>query len=217
MALRLGASLAVAARDSCPWQRDLLFADLRNKDTCAADHRIFYDQLIPQFDPDVVVLVNRTFEDPNSTTALDTPSGRIEPGTRAFLPAVRRATERSLALLHKAGRKVVLVEPIPYGPKGEGPNVCLSRATSLDQCRYIASPGPMPVERMYRDLAAHDDATWSFDMDRLVCPYLPICDPVVDGLIVKLDQGHITATYSRKVIAGDITRYLQSNGVVPTR
>ena len=217
ISLRLGATLAVAARDSCPWQRDLLFADLRNKDICRADHAIFYDQLIPKFDPDVVVLVNRTFEDPNSTTALDTAGGRVEPGTRTFLSAVRRATGRSLADIRATGRKVVLIEPIPYSPKAANPNICLSPGKSLDECRYIASPDPMPVERMYRDLEANDDSMWSLDIDRLVCPYLPICDPVVDGLIVKLDSGHITATYSRRVISGKIKRYLLDNGIVASR
>lgn len=51
-------------------------------------------------------------------------------------------------------------------------------------------------------------------MDRLVCPYLPICDPVVDGEIVKLDQGHITATYARRVVSHDIKRFLVDNAIV---
>ncbi|HEY3722534.1 MAG TPA: SGNH hydrolase domain-containing protein [Acidimicrobiia bacterium] len=214
LAQRLGATLAVGARNSCPWQEDLLFAELRHEATCGADHAVFYDHLVPTFDPDVVVLVDRTFEDPNNRTALDTPAGRIEPGDDRFAPAVRRATERSIDRLRRPGRKLVLIEPTPYGPKGPGPNACLSKATSVDECRFVASPGPMPVELAYRDIADRDDAVWSFDMDRIVCPYLPICDPVVDGTIVRLDQGHVTATYARRVMTGDIVRFLRDNGIV---
>jgi hypothetical protein len=37
---------------------------------------------------------------------------------------------------------------------------------------------------------------WSIDLDRLVCPRLPHCDPVVGNVIVKRDWSHLTGTYS---------------------
>jgi SGNH domain (fused to AT3 domains) len=213
IARRRGATLSVATRESCPWQRDLLFADLRHEDVCRRSHIDFYDRLIPDLDPDVVIAINRTFDDPNSTAALDTPRGRVDPGTPAFLPAVRRATERSLKSFRDRGRRVVMIEPIPYASADDNPTLCLSRAKLLAECRYVASPGPTGVERVYRDVAAHTTGTWDLDMDRLVCPYLPICDPVVGGEIVKMDRGHITATYSR-AISPDIEKYLVENAVI---
>jgi peptidoglycan/LPS O-acetylase OafA/YrhL len=213
MAKRLGATLAVAARDSCPWQRGLLFADLRHQDVCATNQTDTYDRILPDFDPDVVVLMDRTFEDPNSLAAVETADGRVEPGTPGFVPAVRRATEQSLEALRRDGRKIVLIEPTPFSPRKLSPNVCLSMAKSVDECRYIASPGPMGVERMYRGIAEDEDDVWALDIDQLVCPYLPICDPVIDGEIVKVDQGHITATYAR-IISRDIEKFLEDNTIV---
>lgn len=216
IANRRGVMLAVAARDSCPWQQGLLFADLRHQDVCATNQTDTYDRIIPDFDPDLVVLMDRTFEDPYSPAAVATPDGRVEPGTPEFVPAVRRMTEQSLRALRRDGRRIVLVEPTPYSPKRLSPNVCLSKAKTVDECRYIASPGPTGVERMYREIAENRDDVWVLDMDQLVCPYLPICDPVIDGEIVKIDHGHITATYSR-TISHDIEKFLEDNPIIEAK
>jgi hypothetical protein len=54
---------------------------------------------------------------------------------------------------------------------------------------------------------------WSLDLDHLVCPYLPICDPVVDNQIVKIDETHLTAKFG-KAIAPSIDSYLKDNGLI---
>ena len=156
IAKRLGATLAVAHATAARGSEDLLYADLRHQDVCATNQADFYDRIIPELDPDVVVLMNRTFDDPNSLARSDTPDGRFEPGTPEFVPAVRRTTERSVEALRRDGRKIVLVEPTPFSPRKLSPNVCLSRAKTVDECRYVASPGPMGVERMYREIADDD-------------------------------------------------------------
>jgi hypothetical protein len=213
IAERVGGSLSVAMRESCPWQQDLLFADFKHQDLCRAHHADWYSRVVPSLDPDVVVLINRTFDDPVSPAALDTPDGRVDPGSDELLHEVRRATERSLETFRDRGRKVVVIEPIPYAPRGYRPISCLSQASDVDECRYVASPGPMGVERVYRKAAGNDDGIWVLDMDRLVCPFLPICDPVIAGEIVKLDGGHLTATYARS-ISGDIEGYLKDNAII---
>ena len=216
MAKRLGVTLAVTARDSCPWQRGLFFADLRHQDVCAKNQADAYDRILPTVDPDLVVVMNRTFEDPNSLAAIRTADGKFEPGSPELVAAVRERTEQSLEELRKDGRKIVIVEPTPFSAKKLSPNACLSTAKTVDECRYIASPGPTGVERMYRDVADSDDDVWDFDIDQLVCPYLPICDPVIDGTIVKRDQGHITASYSRK-ISRAIEQLLEDNAIVDAK
>jgi hypothetical protein len=52
------------------------------------------------------------------------------------------------------------------------------------------------------------------DLDRLVCPYFPICDPIVNGVVVKRDKQHITAAYS-KTMGEPIDSVLAADGVVP--
>ena len=79
--------------------------------------------------------------------------------------------------------------------------------------RLALWPGPMPVERVFRQIANRDDAVWSLDIDRLVCPYFPICDPVINGMVVKLNAGHITAHYA-VAISPEIEAYLKQNAIL---
>jgi hypothetical protein len=84
----------------------------------------------------------------------------------------------------------------------------------VQECRYIASAEADNLEEMYRKLDSENADVWSADLDRLVCPYLPICDPILDGQIVKLDGSHLTARYTT-AIAPSIDAYLKDNAVLP--
>ena len=109
-----------------------------------------------------------------------------------------------------------MIEPIPVPPTGDDPLVCLSKATVLEQCRFVAPAGPLPEERIMRALAAATDDVWSLDLDRRICPFLPICDPVVDGLVPRLDDNHITVTFGR-TLRPAVEQFLDANGVLPSR
>lgn len=67
---------------------------------------------------------------------------------------------------------------------------------------------------LYRRLADPSHRVWSADFDRLVCPYFPICDPVIAGHIVKVDSQHLTVEFS-EYIADDIAGYLKANRLIP--
>jgi hypothetical protein len=65
-----------------------------------------------------------------------------------------------------------------------------------------------PLERFYRTLEVPGRVV-SLDLDRLVCPRLPICDPILHEMIVKRDGSHLTGSYARylsTVIAADLHR-----------
>jgi hypothetical protein len=70
------------------------------------------------------------------------------------------------------------------------------------------------LETLYRSLDAHDPHIWSADIDRLICPYDPVCDPVVAGHIVKVDALHPTVEMA-KYIAGGFDTYLKNNHLLP--
>jgi hypothetical protein len=85
----------------------------------------------------------------------------------------------------------------------------------LTQCTYRAGKSPTPLERYYRSVA-DGKAVVSIDADRLVCPRLPTCDPVLDGMIVKRDGVHLTATFARS-LAPQLTALLINKAVLPAR
>ncbi len=62
-----------------------------------------------------------------------------------------------------------------------------------------------------RALAASTGGVWSLDLDRRICPFLPICDPLVDGLVPRLDDNHITVTFGRTLRTA-VEQFLNATG-----
>ena len=71
----------------------------------------------------------------------------------------------------------------------------------------------MPVE-IYRAAADEDDEVWSLDIDQLVCPYLPICDPVVDGVDRPGATRPTSARCSRARSRPAFGAFLDDNGIL---
>jgi hypothetical protein len=105
-----------------------------------------------------------------------------------------------------------MIEPIPNALFFD-PLVCLSRAKVLARCRYVAATKPDPLELQYRQLDRQYDNVWTADFDRLVCPFLPICDPIVNGKIVKSDPTHLTPAFA-KTITTPVDDYLKQSGII---
>jgi hypothetical protein len=43
-----------------------------------------------------------------------------------------------------------------------------------------------------------------------VCPFLPICDPIVNGMVVKWDADHLARRFSES-LAPAVTEYFDDN------
>jgi hypothetical protein len=209
IARQSGFTLSVSVWGRCPWQRDL-YTPVRSG-TCRSIKEDLYKRVIPALKPDVVVAMNLEYE---KITPFVGPDGTVPKlGSAANLRWIDTTTERSLAELRAGGRKVVLIEPIPRNPTD--PIACISKAKVLQQCRYVTNPAPDDVEVLYRRLARESDHVWSANFDSLVCPYLPICDPVVNGRLVKSDLFHLTPRFV-ETLAPFIDKYLKQNGITPS-
>jgi peptidoglycan/LPS O-acetylase OafA/YrhL len=201
---------------ACPWQANLNWwasdpAVQKNVRLCVERKPQYYDRIIPELDPDIIVLVHRPFDDPTSPVSLRGPGGsRVDPGTKQYMKLLRDATANSLRRLRRPGRKIVIMEPIPIAPID--PLTCLSQAKYLDECRYVANLEPTPIERYYRSLANGTDV-FTLDLDKVVCPYLPICDPVVNGLIVKRDYAHLSRVFGAS-LSDEFLAYLRDNRIL---
>ena len=69
------------------------------------------------------------------------------------------------------------------------------------------------MERMYDKVAHSDEHVRLMDLDRVVCPYYPICDPVVSGDIVRVDGQHISPQYALDIV-DQVTTMLQRERVI---
>ena len=218
VAQTLNLTLAVVTEPNCPWLDGVVEAppkqrsDLRRR--CRARQAFWYGRVLKQYDPDIVVLAHRSLDDGNSPSDVYLPDDRVVPAdTPTSRAALTAAATHTIDLLRGNGRKVVVLEPFPVAPAGHNPLTCLSEMKYLDDCRYVSSSEPTPLEMSYRSLANGTDV-YSLDLDRLVCPYLPICDPMVGGRVVKKDGEHVTAAYSR-YIGKPIAALLVADGIVP--
>jgi len=212
-------TLSVSVRGGCPWQQDLYAPEIsvpgrtNRPQDCKAQKDDLYNRVIPELNPDIIITMNLGYENPiepvNFTNAQGQTLDRRSPGYYADIEA---ATRRSIAAMNAGGRrKIVLLDPIPIDRVN--PLDCLSKATYLEQCRYVASAEPDRLDLYFQELAKRDRNVWSIDLDRVVCPFLPICDPIVNGQIVKWDPTHLTVNFARS-IAPQLNQYLQQNNVI---
>jgi hypothetical protein len=124
-------------------------------------------------------------------------------------------TKSSIHALESFARKVVVIEPIGLAPFLFDPLDCLSNGGPPAKCEYRMQALPTPQEVLYRHLA-DQRLVWSLNLDRLVCPRDPICDPIIRGLIVKRDGGHLTIKFARS-LAPLIAAELRRIGVLTQR
>jgi hypothetical protein len=196
-----GMTLVLAILPDCPWQRGLNYfhgATFHNV-ACEKHQDDLYDRIIPQFDPDIVVLVHQAYDDAVVSREMIAVGGKhIKPGEADYEPDLASASRASLDAIRKPGRKVVIIEPIPMAPLSYDPLSCISSGGPLTKCDYHAGKSPTPLESFYRSVA-NGTSLVTINADKLACPELPLCQAVVNGLIVKRDDSHLTGTYARSV------------------
>jgi peptidoglycan/LPS O-acetylase OafA/YrhL len=212
IARRDNLTFSATISDSCPWQRGLYGPLGTNR--CRRDKEDAYTRVIPALHPDVIVAINYGYDDLSTPPFPVFGSDGIRVGhfNPAFDQLLARTTRDSVKILRADGRDLVIVEPIPLSPTD--PTACLRRARFLEQCRYVVSSEPSKLELRYRALAKQDAHIRSADFDQLVCPWLPVCDPVIAGHIVKVDSQHLTVEFAQ-YIAPDVEAYLKSERLIP--
>ena len=198
-------TLLIAAFPDCPVAaRSQLLR--RRSDRAAPTARStktdFYDRvLLHDFAPDIVVVV-----DIRATTTRcashDMIAGARQTHTAPATPTLRSRPHRarhgtSLAAIRAPGRKVVILEPIPAAPIRFDPISCISSGKPLERVHLQRRRSRRRRSRASTARQANGTTVFSIDPDRFACPSLPVCDAVVDGMIVKRDPSHLTGTYSR--------------------
>ena len=204
-------TLSIATYPLCPWQVQVYY--FAGVDDCRAKKDDWYGGLMDALDPDVIVLVNRSLDDPAWPVAIRTPQGVLSPGSEQIGPQLRALTKQSIAILREGRRKLVIVEPIPIAAEDDDPLDCLSSATNVDQCIYQANTTRTPIENVYKQ-SVKAGAVWTIDLDRLVCPRLPTCDPIVNNMIVKRDSTHVTGKFAASM-GDEVGALLHDDGVLP--
>jgi hypothetical protein len=121
------------------------------------------------------------------------------------------ATPGAVDAIHALGARLVVIEPWPALPFRQ--RDCLSRARFAEQCAGRAA-GKLASERALEASAAarHDLAV--VDLDRVVCPRLPVCDAVIGGKVVRRDQDHLSLAFAAS-LSEALDRRLTAAGAFP--
>lgn len=189
-----GLALAIVYAPSCPWQRDLLTGEPGSPRTqrCEETRRRMFDEVIPALDPAVMAVAGfprslglgaDVFSPDPSLDELDDPA------------LVASTTEMTLREWAAEGRVVLAVEPIPVFPRNQDQLSCLSGAEFYDECVF-RSELVGAEEVAIRSTALQEDNVVALDLDDAVCPRAPLCDPVVDELVVRRDSNHVTGAFA---------------------
>ena len=163
----------------------------RSNQDCAPYRDIWYSTVVPTFDPDVIVLASRATDHlVGSDYAVESTDQTLPTDQSLLLPIV---ADESIDVLQRPGRDIVVIEPVPVSRAHA--MSCLSAATMSTECTF-ETEAVSTAERGYRGLVNDHPGLHTLDIDALVCPRLPICDPVLDGILVRKDHDHITAAWS---------------------
>ena len=210
---REGLTVSIAASNGCPWQRDIIMVPTSK--ACRNDRDDWYDRVISELEPDIIVLTQQAYDAIGNPFLVQSRFGKTVPvSSPAGSSTFAVASARSIGRLRAGGHKVVVIRSLPrpqdplFNPLG-----CLSKGDA--NCRFQVNPNPRPLNRYYSAAAAQQDI-WYLDFNRLACPRFPMCDPVVNDVIVWRDQVHLTPTYSR-LLAPAVAARLHSTGILPPR
>jgi hypothetical protein len=210
VAKRESLSLSIAALPACPWQQHL--TGLQISPGCTKNRDDWYARVIPLLHPDIIILAERGYDKPGNRFYLPGPGGEVLASSPRGQALLETASAASIELLSAPGRKIVVLDstPLPPDPSFD-PVSCLS--TGAGNCSFRVSTSPTSFDRFYQ----HDATTAAIsnlNLDRLACPRLPICDPVVNDIIVRRDGTHLTATYVSS-LSTSIETLLYRQGLVP--
>jgi len=198
-------TLTLMAINACPWSPGYLYAGHTDKrERCEKADELFYGTILPELKPDLVIAI-----DVREGASLVEPTFTGTPAQRAL----RAAMADGVARIRGAGADLLVIEPLPRAPDGMNPLTCLGGATYQEECRFRSSAEPYWVEQDLRRFDAGDDHIWSVDLDRVVCPDLPVCEPFLDGLPVRWDAGHLTRAFGMTLV-DDLTAMLADRGLL---
>jgi peptidoglycan/LPS O-acetylase OafA/YrhL len=201
IAKRESLTFAVAVLGGCPWQYGLKYNVVQAPADCRTAQNDWYRRIIPRFNPDIIVLAGRVLDDgsqPDKQRYIGPHGERFQVGDANFEQMLINISDRSLARLRHPGRRLVIIEPTPVSPSTFDPLNCLSSGRPARDCTYQAPVHATPLVQAYRTAAKAPDVR-TLDLDRIVCPRLPTCDPILHGIIVKRDATHLTGTFALSV------------------
>jgi peptidoglycan/LPS O-acetylase OafA/YrhL len=218
-----GLALYESASAGCPWQHDVYIPEdnVGNDNTytknCIKMKKDLYGRVVEAVKPDLVIAISNDYLTRRVGVVLDENQHALPAPDPAALKRLEATdTAASLKTLTDSAKKVLIIDPIPTTDPAHDPYICLTKSKFIEDCRFIAdTDAAAPLREVYGTVA-DNKSVYVADIDKLVCPYMPICDPIVNGLVVRHDYEHITPAFSLS-LSGPLTDLLQNEALIPKK
>ncbi len=186
-------TLSVNIRAGCPWQEGLMNikSSPSGQERCEAARVGWYDEVLPQLDPDVVILVSRPRDDESWTDVVVRRDGKDQ----SLEQAMATTSKETLAKIRDVAPRTLVVERMIM-PETFQPDDCLTTAAHPSQCAVPVPLKTSPTDAYFISQAARSRSLFTVDLDPAFCPSAPICQPVVGRDIVWRDDHHVTAEFA---------------------
>jgi peptidoglycan/LPS O-acetylase OafA/YrhL len=202
-------TLTVNAKGGCPWQADLVNKSMtrKNQERCEERRENWYDEVLPELDPDVVVLISDLRDDESKWQGVLTRRGDSDESLQELYRSTSRDT---LATFRSLDARVLHFDSIirtNFNPVG-----CLSRARVLGDC-VVAYPTSEEPASPVKPFASRRSGVHTVDVNPVVCPTRPECLPMQGDEVVWKDRNHLTTTFLTSV-RGEVWQRIQRSGVL---
>jgi len=204
-------TLSLNVVEGCLWQEGLYNAKSSDEeqDNCREARVDWYDEVLPEIDPDVVVVMSRPRDDEDEWSGVV----RRRDGEKQSL--ARMTVGASRATLRDITRTVphtLLVERLVM-PETFDPADCLTSEADPGRCAVPVPLGEGVTDGLSLTEAAVSPRVDTLDLNPAFCPDAPICLPVVDDEVVWRDDHHVTARYA-EARRKQVWRILQDSGAL---
>jgi peptidoglycan/LPS O-acetylase OafA/YrhL len=188
-----GLTLSMNVVASCPWQARLatLWQSAADQRTCDQSRDVWYREVLPKLHPDVVVLAEYT----RDAAAVYTRTLRRIGGSNETLhQLLHNTTDETVRRITATGGRVLIMKSIIVSRFD--PLDCLASSEYVDRCEVAFPRKPTYSDRVYEAAAAGIRRTFTFDVNRIVCPGAPRCAALIDGINVWRNVNH----YSTQIL-----------------
>jgi peptidoglycan/LPS O-acetylase OafA/YrhL len=185
-------TLSLDVAGNCPWQLGVISPKNTEGGTeaCSTSRQDLYSSVLEDMGVDVVVLSQNARERPDQILASD--------GSEIGVHDLTKLQGETVDKLRAQGIKVVIVQSfLQISGKGDdhfNPLECLSAARRVSECRVPVPTEPPIFDAYYRVLAMDEPAdVATIDINPVMCPAWPVCDPLDGRIPVWRDGGHYSA------------------------
>lgn len=195
----------------CPWQENLrnVQSSPDRQSDCDAARVGWYDEVLPELDPDIVVVAGFPREDEKRWgNKIEQRDGSNDDLRRATL----KATRQTLRDIDRVVDRMLLIQTI-VTPNTFDPNECMTTTEDIRECAAPVPTGTTAVDAFLLTEATQDDDFYEVDLNPAFCPSAPLCQPVVDDAVVWRDREHLTPVYA-KSRADEVWKLVRRSGVL---